>query len=69
MNGFGNTLVVLCTGITCNQHVDADGKTDEQADNHVIERTDRADGCKRLPADKTPDDDGIRCVKEQLKDA
>ena len=37
-------------------------------DNHV-ERTDRADGGKSLTAGKTPDDDGIRCVKEQLKDA
>ena len=69
MNGFGNARVVRCTGITCNQHVDADGKADEQADNHVVQRADRADSRQRLVAREAADHDGIRRVEEKLQNA
>ena len=68
MNGFGNALIIFCAGKTRDQYVDADGQADEHADDHIVERADRADGGERLITGKAPDDDGIRRVKEQLED-
>ena len=69
MNRFTDALRVLCAGEARDQHVDADGKADEQADNHVVQRADRADSRQRLVAREAADHDGIRRVEEKLQNA
>ncbi len=69
MHRFGDVFRVLRAGEARDEHVYADGKADKQADDHVIERTDRTDGRQRFIARKPADHDGIRRVEEQLQNA
>ena len=69
VNRFTDALRVLRAGEARDQHVDADGKADKQADNHVVQRADRADRRQRLVARKAADHDGIRRVEEELQNA